>query len=193
MAADHHPVADMHFAGERYAVGDHAVVADDAVVAHMDVGHQQVAVADAGRARRCGAAADGHVFADVVVVADLGRGHFACEFQVLRQAGDRCGGMDLAPLADAGAVVNHRAGTYPAVVADNHVARDAGEGLDRDVVPDFGVGMNICQLADHLLYFLFFTTCAIRTASHASVSPTKALASTTATPRRMGSSRWISN
>ena len=46
-------------------------------------------------------------------------------------------GMDLAPLADAGAVVNHRAGTYPAVVADNHVARDAGEGLDRDVVPDF--------------------------------------------------------
>ena len=74
MAADHDPVADMHLARERNAVGDDATAADHAVVAYVHVGHQQVAVADARGAGRGRAAADGDVFADVVVVADLAEG-----------------------------------------------------------------------------------------------------------------------
>ena len=193
MAADDHPVADVHFAGERHAVGDHAVAADDAVVPDVDVGHQQVFRADARGSGRGGSAADGHVLADVVVVADFAGGDFAGEFQVLRKACDRSGGVDAASLADARPVVDHGSGTDPAVVADHRVARDIGKWFHRDVGSEFGVGVDIGQVADHFLYFLFLTTCAIITASQASVSPTNALASTRATPRRMGSSRWISN
>ncbi len=194
MAADHDPVADMHLARERNAVGDDATAADHAVVAYVHVGHQQVAVADTRGAGRGRAAADGDVFADVVVVADFAEGFLARELEVLRQARNRGGGVDPAAFADARAVVDHGAGADPAAVADHDVARDAGERFDDDVVAQLRVGVDVCQLADHGYFtFLFLTIWAIIWASHASVSPTNALPSTTATPRRMGSSSWISN
>ncbi len=43
---DHGPVADLHLAGQRDAVGNHATAPRHAVVAHVNIGHQQVMVAD---------------------------------------------------------------------------------------------------------------------------------------------------
>lgn len=150
VAADDDPVVDMDLASERNAVGDDAMAADDAIVADMDISHQQIAVADDGRARGLGAAADGDVLADVVAVADLAGGHLAVELEVLRQARHRSRGVDLTLPADAGPVVDDGPGTYPAIVADDHVARDAGERFYRDVGPQLGVGVNVSKRTDHL-------------------------------------------
>jgi len=135
---------------------------DHAVVAYVHVGNQQVAVADARGAGRGRAAADGDVFADVVVVADLAEGFLARELEVLRQARNRGGGVDPAAFADARAVVDHGAGADPAAVADHDVARDARERFDDDVVAQLRVGVDVCQLADHGYFtFLFLTIWAI--------------------------------
>lgn len=142
--ADNAPVTHLDLAGQRNAVGDDAVVAHHVVVGDVHVGHDEVVVTHDGLAARGGAAADGHILADVVVVADFGGRDLSGELQVLRQAGNRSGRMDFAPLADAGAVVNHGAGANPAVVADDHVAGNAGKGLDGDVGTEFRVGMYVC-------------------------------------------------
>ena len=149
VAADDHPVADVHLARERDAVGDDAVAAHHAVVADMGVGHQQVVRSYARRARGGRAAADGDVFADVVVVADLAHGLLAGELQVLRQTRHRGGRVDLAAAAEARSVVDHGAGTDPAAVADHDVGCDAGERFHRHVGPEPGFGVDVGKFAYH--------------------------------------------
>jgi len=138
------PVAHLDFARERYAVGENAVIAHHVVVRYVDVSHQQVVVADDGLAARCRSAAYGHVFAYFVVVAYLGNGLFAFEFEVLGRAGYGGCRMYLAAFAYARSVVNHRTRSYPAVVAYDYVAGDVCKGFYRYVVTDFGIGMYVC-------------------------------------------------
>ena len=158
MAAYDHPVAYMYLAAERYAVDDDVVVTDDTVVRDVCVCHYEVVRADDGLALRGGAAADGDIFADLVIVAYFGCGDLALELHVLRRACYRCGHVDFASLAYAGAVIYCGRRPDPAVVAYDYVAGDVCEGFYRDVVPDLGVGMHVCQFADHALLFRFFVS-----------------------------------
>ena len=144
MAAYDDPVADFDLAGERGAVGQHAMAAQNVVVSDMYIGQKEVVAAHHRRAARSRAARYGHIFAYVVIVADDGRRLLAGELQVLRLAGDRGAGMYPVALADARTVVDSRVGTYPAVVAYDHVALDVGEGLDGHVAADDRIGVYVC-------------------------------------------------
>src|SRR5439155_17821319 len=79
------------------AGGQYASVADFAVVCHVRVDHEEVVAADARRPGLRGAAVDGDVLAEDVVIADLDAGGFAVVLEVLRAfAQDRAGVDDVA-------------------------------------------------------------------------------------------------
>ena len=155
LAAEDNPVAEDDMTGEGGVVGQHAMVADHAVVCHMDIGHQQVAVADDRLAAGGGAAVDGAAFAYDVVVADLHRGVFARELQVLRYGSNHRTGEYLAVLADACTGEDGHIGGYPSAVANLHILTDSGEIADRNVLAYLGIGMNVIQYHS-VMYQLFF-------------------------------------
>src|SRR5262249_51103027 len=83
--ADHGPITDGDMAAHGRRIGQYTLIADVNVMRHMDVGHQQVAVADRGlQAAGLGSAMNRSELADGVAVADACMGRFAAIFQVLR-------------------------------------------------------------------------------------------------------------
>ena len=143
MTSYHGPVAHLDLAGQRHAVGKDAVAAHHVIVGDMHIGHQQIVAADHRLAARRRTAGDGHAFADIVVIADLGGRILSLELQILRQAGDRSSRMDFATLADACTVVDDGTRADPAVVADSDVTRYIGKRFYGHVLADHGIGMNV--------------------------------------------------
>ena len=87
--ADYRPILDDHVAGEGHGVGKHGVTADSDVVGHVDIGHQEIVVADGGdHSAAFGAAVDSDEFADLVAMADSGLGTLAVILQILRRDAD---------------------------------------------------------------------------------------------------------
>src|ERR1043166_6368011 len=117
-------------AGHEGAVGEHAAIADDAIVRHVAVRHEEIAAADHRLHGMSGAAMDGHVFAEDVVVADFERGRFVVVFEMLR------------PFAEDGA------GEYLIVLAHGHWAEEIGAGPNQAVIAYGDVAFNESKWAN---------------------------------------------
>ena len=100
-SADDGVVVDDDLSGKLGGIADDTVVTDGGIVGHVDALHQQVVVAHYGAAFCGGAAVDGDVLADAVVVAYLGGGFLAPEFQILGHGSDDGAGEDFVVVADA--------------------------------------------------------------------------------------------
>ena len=130
-AADHRAITDHDMAGHGHTVSNHDPVAQVAVVAEVAVGHQQIAIADAGQLPLMGGAVDGHAFANGVVVANHHLGGGTVVFEVLGFRTNGCARENAVALADADAAIEHHMGT------------DARPRTDRDLRSHHGVGTNV--------------------------------------------------
>ena len=134
-AAHDHEVLKPHVARKRHVVGDDDVVAQLAVVGDVDVGHEEVARADARDGLILnGADRDRAVFADHVVVADFKGRVFARVLLVLGLAAH--GGVlkDPVAAADAGAAGDRHVAVEHGARADHDVGTDDAERSDLDVI-----------------------------------------------------------
>ena len=135
--ADVGEVLDRHVAAERRRVAEDGVVADVAVVGDVDVGHEDVAIADRRHAAAAArAAVDRHELAEDVAPADHEARLLAAKLQVLRNQPDRRERVDLRIVADLGPAVDDRRGADPAVRADAHVGADRRVRADRRALAD---------------------------------------------------------
>ena len=126
------PIVNLDMAGERDCVGEDGIATDQAIMRDMDIGHEPVAVTDAGkRSTAFGAAVDGDEFADGIAIAHAGLRGLAFIFLVL--GGDAHGGERIEEIvrADDGRAIN--------VI----VRHQAGAGTDFDIGTDDAVGANL--------------------------------------------------
>ncbi len=133
------------------AVGEHGVVAHVAVVRHVHVGHDPVAVADAGyRPALLRAAIERHELTDHVLVADLQKGrlsrHVLLVLRVLSHRGvgeDAVVAPDRRRPLDGGVVAHHRAGTDGDPRPDHRVRPHLHPRLQLGVGVHHRGGMNV--------------------------------------------------
>src|SRR5690606_37836494 len=139
VAGEDRPVPHHHMAGEGGIVDQDAVIAHHAIVTDVDVGHQQVVIADGGLAPILhGAAVDGDPLADDVVVADHQPRGFALVLEVrgvLPHGGKL---VDAVMGADHGGALDDHVGADLGIVADGDVRADDGPGTHLDVGADAG-------------------------------------------------------
>src|SRR5690606_26437528 len=128
------PVVDPDVTGQGGVVDQDAVVADHAVVADMDVGHQQVVVADGGLAAVLhGATVDGHALADHVVIANDQAGRLALVLEVRSVLAHRGELEDLVVPADHGRALEHHVRADHGTLADFHIGPDDRPRADLDI------------------------------------------------------------
>ena len=102
-------IAQLHMARECSQIRHDDVIAQFAVVGDVTVGHDHAVVADPGSALSCGGTpVDGHVFPDLVAIADNDLGGLALVVQILWGHADGGKGTDEVIPADGGAAAEHR-------------------------------------------------------------------------------------
>lgn len=141
-ASERDPIADFDVSGEGSIVSEDAAIANDAIVGDVDVCHEQAIFANFGFPAVGCAFVECAALADDGSAADEKFGEFAPIFEVLRDAGDDCAGVDFHIIANPCAVADGYVISDPAIVTDLHVLLNVGERQNGAVVPDFGVRMD---------------------------------------------------
>ena len=142
-------IVDHHLAGNFCRVANDATVADVAVVPDVHAFHEEVVAADHRAPLGRGAAVDGHILADGVVVAYFGGGDFAAELEILRYCADHSTGENGVALADARAAEQRHGVHQAVVVAQLYIGIDVAKGANLAVFADFGFGMDKGQWRNH--------------------------------------------
>jgi hypothetical protein len=115
--ADNSPLFDRDMSRQRGCVHQHGMIANHAVVPDMRVGHDEDVAADACDASALGGAArDGDVLTDDVVIADLETRWFAPIRNVLRVHAQRGKGKYLVVFAETAGAAYHNVGYKFAVL-----------------------------------------------------------------------------
>ena len=123
-ATHHRTVFDHHVARHLNGIGHHDVVAEIAVVAQMAIGHQQVAVADAGHLALFGGAVDRHAFPQRVSITDQHLGVGTAVLEILRRKPEAGAWVHLVVTAQGQPTIQHGMGTDPGVLSDHHLRAD---------------------------------------------------------------------
>ena len=97
-------VVNGDFSGKLRTVAYDDIIANNIVVGDVAAFHQEIARADNGLSFGCGAAVDGDVLADLVVVANDGQRVLATELQVLGNGTDDGSWKENIARSDAGAI-----------------------------------------------------------------------------------------
>ena len=130
-------------------------VAEDILIAHLtvvrDVGafHEDVPTADDSGDIASGGTADDHVLTDHVVVADDERGLLALVGEVLGRGTQHGILIDGVATTDARAIHQADVRVDGAVVTDDDVVLDVGEGIDRHTGADLGARCDEGLWTDH--------------------------------------------
>ena len=111
--------------------------------------HEEVVAAHHRASLGRGAAVDGHILADGIVVAHFGGGDFAAELKILRYCADHGTGEKGVALADARAAEQRHGVHQAVVVAQLDVGIDVAERSNLAVFADFGFGMDKGQRGNH--------------------------------------------
>ena len=131
-------VGQMHMTGKGGAVGHYDIVFHTAVVGHMGIRHQQVVVAYAGNpASAFGAAVQGRIFANGVVVAYFKPGFFSVEFEILRFSAHTGIRMDVVVAAKPGVALDGRKSVHPGSFPNHHMIFNYRARSDDDLVGQF--------------------------------------------------------
>ena len=118
-------------------------------MADMGVGHEEGTGTDACAAFGVDATVDDDILTDHHIVTDEAVGETTFPAEILRVGSDDGSLIDLAVFAEAGAADDACKGHDDSVVADFHVLVNVGEGMDGDVLADFGRGVDMCFVANH--------------------------------------------
>ena len=135
--------------------GDLDRIAEDILIAYLtvvrDVGafHKDVPTADDGGDVASGGAADDYVLTDHVVVADDERGLLALVGEVLGRGTEHGILIDGVATTDARAIHQADVRVDGAVVTDDDVVLDVGEGIDRHTGADLGARCDEGLWTDH--------------------------------------------
>ncbi len=142
-------VLDDDVAGEADGIGEDDVIAELAIVGDVRIAEQQVVGADARGQFLEGAAMDGGVFAEDVVIADFQIGGLGDVFEVLGFSSDGGEGEKLVAAADFRVSFDDDVRVEHAIIAQLDVRANHAEGADADIFPDPGVGRNNGGGVDH--------------------------------------------
>jgi hypothetical protein len=133
----------MSVAGKRGIIDENTVTADHAVVTDMDVGHQQVVVADGGFGTILDRTAmNGDALADDIVVADDKTRGLALVFQVRRIFTHGRELVNAVMLADDSRPFYHHMGGDNGALTDLNVGSDDGPGTHLHIRRQASTGMN---------------------------------------------------
>jgi hypothetical protein len=135
-------ILDLDVAGQIDGVGDDRPILDVAVVRNVDIGHQEIPVADSGFRPLAGGPMDRGVFPDDVLVPDLHAARLALELEILGDAADGHPVEDLVVAADERVAIDQHRRSDHTVWTDLHVRTDDGVGTDADVEAQTGLRMH---------------------------------------------------
>lgn len=140
VARNDRSVVDVNMPAQQHSVNKKRVVKDVAIVCDMRVGHQHVSVTDARpMVFLLGTSADGHSFAEEVVVPDFDSGvSVSSKADILRLATDHAVWPEAVSLADRDLALHDNVTVELRPVADGDVGPDDAEGADLDIVANSG-------------------------------------------------------
>ena len=149
-AADEDAIADGDVAGEEGVIGDDDVITEEAIVGDVGACHEEAVVADGGGVAFGGAAVDGTMFAELVMVADVNEaGGGGIEGEILGIGADDRAVADEIMGAEAGVGGDEGVGLDDGMVPDLGMGFDDGEGADGDVGAELGGGVDEGGWVDH--------------------------------------------
>ena len=148
-AAEDRAAADGAVAGDLDRIAEDILIAYLTVVRDVGALHEDVPTADDGGDIATGGAADDHVLTDHVVVADDEGGLLALVGEVLGRGTEHGILIDGVATTDARAVHQADVRVDGAVVTDDDVILDVGEGIDRHTGADLGARCDESLWTDH--------------------------------------------
>jgi hypothetical protein len=143
-------VAHLAVTAECCVVGKDAVVSDLAIVGDMCVAEEQIVVADTGGDFFRGAAVDGGVFAEGVIVSDDEGGRLTDVFDVLGDLAYGGEGEKGVIFPNGGVTFNNDVGFDYISRSDVNVGSDDAVGSDFNVAGKLGGWINDCGGVDHV-------------------------------------------
>ena len=105
-------------------IREDSVIPHLAFVSHVSVAEEKIVVADPGRRLGLGAAMNGHVLAEGVIIPDVEMGFFSGVFHVLRATTDSGERESLATLANRCVALDHDVTVQTRVISEGHVLSD---------------------------------------------------------------------
>lgn len=141
--------ADGAVTGDLHRIAEDIAVADQAVVRDVGALHQDVLTADLGGDVPARSTADDDILPyDIAVADDEGRG-FSLPGEVLGRSSEDSVLVDGVALTNTGAVHQADVGIYGAVIPDDYIVFDIGEGVDLHTLPDLSTRSYIGLWTDH--------------------------------------------
>ena len=135
--------------GDLHRIAEDIAIADQAVVRDVGPLHQDVLTADLGGDVPARSSADDDILTDDIAVADdEGRG-LSLPGEVLGRSSEDSVLVDGVALTNTGAVHQADVGIYGAVIPDDYIVFDIGEGVDLHTLPDLGTRSYIGLWTDH--------------------------------------------
>ena len=149
VATEDHLRADGAVTGDLHRIAEDIAVADQAVVRDVGPFHQDVLTADLGGDVPARCSADDDILPDDIAVADDERRRLSLPGEVLRRSSEDSVLVDSVALTDTGTVHQADVGIYSAVITDDYIVLDIGEGVDLHTLPDLGTRSYIGLWTDH--------------------------------------------
>ena len=129
---NHGTIFNHHMARHLDGIGHDDVVGQLALVAEMAVGHQQIAITDAGDFTLVGAAVDRDALSDGVLITNHHLSRCSAVLEVLGLLTDAGPSKNLVVTAQAHAAIEHHMGANRGAGADAHLGADHGIGTNAD-------------------------------------------------------------
>lgn len=114
------------------------MIAKNAFMGDVGVTKDQIVGADASGSGFGGAAVDGDVFPENIVIADMQPGGFADVFEILGFPADRGEGKKFVVFANRAMTFDDDVGMQHAVIAECDIGTDHAVRADADIIADLG-------------------------------------------------------
>lgn len=141
---------DGDVSGDGDVVCDGAVVGDGAVVAHMDKGHDVVAIPDDGFVPGSGSPVNGDKFPNKVIVSDFEECFLSGIFAILGVSAEDGTLVDIVSITEDGVGSDRDVGTEDTSVAQNRFWFNDAKRPDLHILSDVGLGADDCGRVDVL-------------------------------------------
>lgn len=143
--------SDLHMAAQGRGIGHNDMVLQQTIVGDMNIGHQQIVIADPCHTLVLhGSAMQGGEFTDNVAIADLQDGRLAGIFHVLGILPNRGELVDPVVPANLGRPLDHHMGADFGTCCNLDPGANDGEGTNSDPFIELGIRIDNCAWVDQL-------------------------------------------